>query len=177
MTTDAIAALPISQVMDRNAHLWLWATDNFDPDAHHCGRIWGFRYVCSWIWVKGRIHPATGKVVLQRGLGRYNRKCHERLMLFSRGAACVPAKAWPESVIVEPRTEHSRKPEVFYTVAEHVSLPRVPRLEVFARSGRPGWTSIGNEAPNSGGEDVAVTLSRMAGIQMRGQGLLFGSAR
>jgi N6-adenosine-specific RNA methylase IME4 len=45
--------------------------------------------------------------------------------------------------IVEPRREHSRKPDCQYDRIEQ--LVGGPYLELFARHQRPGWTAWGNE--------------------------------
>lgn len=42
------------------------------------------------------------------------------------------------------KREHSRKPDEFYDIIEACSPG--PRLELFARGGRPGWTAWGNQA-------------------------------
>lgn len=44
-----------------------------------------------------------------------------------------------------PRTRHSKKPDEIRRMIEEVSP--VPRLELFAREPRAGWTSWGNELP------------------------------
>ena len=42
------------------------------------------------------------------------------------------------------KREHSRKPDEFYGVIEACSPE--PRLELFARGARPGWTAWGKQA-------------------------------
>jgi N6-adenosine-specific RNA methylase IME4 len=46
-------------------------------------------------------------------------------------------------LIVEPRREHSRKPDEQYPRIE--ALVEGPRLELFARHQRPGWDVWGNQ--------------------------------
>ena len=48
-------------------------------------------------------------------------------------------------LIVAPRREHSRKPDEQYERIE--ALCPGPRLELFARHRRPGWTAWGNQLP------------------------------
>jgi N6-adenosine-specific RNA methylase IME4 len=45
-------------------------------------------------------------------------------------------------MIVEPRREHSRKPEIYDRVEK---LCSGPYLELFARNRREGWDSWGDE--------------------------------
>ena len=47
-------------------------------------------------------------------------------------------------VIIEPRREHSRKPDCTRERIERLKSPG-PILELFARSERPGWTAWGDE--------------------------------
>jgi N6-adenosine-specific RNA methylase IME4 len=148
MKTRDIAALPVSQLARSTAHLWLWATDTFllNGDALEVARAWGFTPKADYPWVKVK-DPAADELVLQRGLGQYSRKGHEHLLLCVRGEAMVPEPPdRPDSVILAERTVHSRKPADQYSVIERVSR-RVDggRVEIFARTRRPGWASIGNE--------------------------------
>jgi N6-adenosine-specific RNA methylase IME4 len=49
-----------------------------------------------------------------------------------------------ESPGLDDRTEHSRKPPEFYDIIETL-YDHGRKLEIFARSGRNGWDSVGNE--------------------------------
>ena len=53
---------------------------------------------------------------------------------------------------VEPKREHSRKPETMRKMIERVSY--APRIELFARRTAPGWKVWGNEAPEE--QEVAT---------------------
>jgi hypothetical protein len=77
-------------------------------------------------------------------MGFWSRRRHEHLLLGTRGSptAPLPADRSP-SLIVERRTEHSRKPDAAYRVIERM-FPDRRKLELFARPpGRPVWTAIG----------------------------------
>ena len=54
----------------------------------------------------------------------------------------------PKSVITAEVGRHSQKPEVFAEMIEQM-YPHVPKLEMFARREREGWTAWGNEAPRT----------------------------
>jgi N6-adenosine-specific RNA methylase IME4 len=117
-----------------NAHLYMWATVNFLPDALWLMEALNFRYVTQCVWVKDKV-----------GLGQYFRMQHELLLLGVRGRGPLVRtddKSIP-SVISAPRTRHSKKPEESYVLIERRS--HGPYLEMFARSERPGWVSWGNE--------------------------------
>lgn len=124
-----------------NAHLYLWATNNFLPDALRVMADLAFRYVTNIAWVKDRA-----------GLGQYFRGHHELLLFGVRGDGYEVrtdrrdlSTFMDEGGFVEaPRGEHSAKPECFRELIEARS--HGPYLEMFARSGRDGWDSWGNEA-------------------------------
>lgn len=156
---------PKSIVDEAGCHLWLWCTDQTLPDGLRIIEALKFRYVCCWEWVKlAKVEVRKAVQVqepgiygiaqdlcaaevsqsLQLGLGQYSRKCHEHLLLGTRGNAMVPEpESRPPSVIFAPRTRHSEKPPESYEVIETVSPG--PRLEMFARRRREGWDALGNE--------------------------------
>lgn len=137
-----------------NAHLFLWTTNNFLPDALEVMRELGFRYVTNVAWAKMELVGALGGhghlYLPQRpGLGQYLAGQHELLLFGVRGK--LPAR-WKDkasgakrqgTLICAPRREHSRKPDEAYSLIENVSPP--PRLELFARARRDGWESWGDE--------------------------------
>jgi N6-adenosine-specific RNA methylase IME4 len=116
----------------RNAHLYLWATNNFLPDALYVIAELGFRYVTCITWAKDRY-----------GLGRYYRGQTEHLLFAVRGEY-IPTRTNTTSTLLEaPRGRHSAKPTAAYELIEANSPG--PRAEFFARGCRPGWASWGNE--------------------------------
>lgn len=117
-----------------DAHLYLWATNNFLEDGLWVMAQLGFRYVTNVVWVKDRA-----------GLGQYFRGRHE-LMLFGvrgRGLEVATERKDLPTVLEAPRGRHSAKPPASYDLIEARS--QGPYAEVFARSRRPGWSSWGNE--------------------------------
>jgi N6-adenosine-specific RNA methylase IME4 len=98
---------------------------------------WGFTYKSNFAWMKDRA-----------GTGYWNRNQHELLLVGTRGNVPAPAPGtqW-SSVITAPRGRHSEKPERAYELIEH-HFPNLPKIELNARCGRPGWDSWGLEAPS-----------------------------
>lgn len=62
---------------------------------------------------------------------------------------------WPSSVIAAPKPndQHSRKPDVFLDLIEQST--EEPRIELFSRRARFGWSTWGNEALE--GEELMVS--------------------
>ena len=123
--------------VDQSAHLWLWVTNNFLPDGLTVMSALGFRYVTNLVWCKDKI-----------GLGQYLRGQHELCLFGVRGDAMVPEIRNVPSVVHAPRGRHSAKPAEAYAAIERVSPG--PRLEMFARAPRDGWTTWGNEVAACG---------------------------
>ena len=117
-----------------DAMLFLWATSPKLTEAQQLLTAWGFEYRTNLVWVKDRI-----------GMGYYVRQQHELLLVAKRGNLPVPAEADRVSSVIEaPRGRHSEKPEQVYGMLEGM-YPAAERLELFARTARPGWTPWGNE--------------------------------
>ncbi len=118
----------------RDAVLFLWATSPLLPEAMKVITAWGFTYKGSIIWDK------------DMGTGNWVLNCHELLLIAVRGDIPCPAPAnRPKSVVRAPRGKHSAKPEVFAEMIERM-FPGLPKVEMFARSARDGWTVWGNQA-------------------------------
>lgn len=127
--------------------LWLWTTSNFLKDGFVVIEELGFQYITHFAWVKDKL-----------GLGQRSRQRHEHLLLARMGTVPVPAPPdRPDSVIDEaeafeeafdgtlrePKERHSKKPlEAYRRIEQSCSGPR---LEMFAREPRAGWTVWGNE--------------------------------
>lgn len=131
MSVDDICALPIADLAAETAHLHLWTTNGFLPDAFRVIEAWGFTYKSCLVWVKP-----------QMGIGNYWRVSHEFLLLGTRGQCVFPEKnhkSWLEA----ERGRHSAKPAEIRHIIERVSP--TPRLELFGRAAQPGWIVWGNE--------------------------------
>ena len=83
----------------------------------------------------------------QMGCGYWTRANSEVALLATRGKP-KRLNADVRQAILEPRREHSRKPECQYERIER--LVAGPYLELFARNTRPGWDSWGNEVGKFG---------------------------
>lgn len=119
-----------------NAVLYLWSVASMLEDALSVIRAWGFKCVDQHVWVK------TNGI----GPGHWNRHRHELILVGRRGSFPPPLpKLRVDSVIEAPRRRHSQKPDEVYEQLERM-YPGRSKLELYARTTRPGWASWGNEA-------------------------------
>jgi N6-adenosine-specific RNA methylase IME4 len=141
MDIESIRALPVADVVARNAHLYLWVPNALLPDGLAVLESWGFRYVSNLVWAKRRKDGGPDG----RGVGFYFRNVTELVLFGVRGSLRTLPPARRQVNMIETRKrEHSRKPDEQYEVIESCSPG--PWLELFARHNRPGWTVWGDEA-------------------------------
>lgn len=143
MKIEQILALPIPDLCDKQGTvLWLWFTNNHMIEAADCIRHWGFELKTILTWEKVSKAGTT-----RIGTGHWLRNCTEHCILATKGSVTSfshSKKLTNEPTILKaPRREHSRKPEEFYALVEH--LCEGTKLEMFARQQRKGWDAWGNE--------------------------------
>lgn len=134
MSLDRIKAMPVQDLAEPDAHLWLWVTNATLRDGYDVAEAWGFTVRSPLTWIKFRL-----------GLGMYLRNTTEHLLFATRGKAPVQFRAQP-TWINAPVQEHSVKPDEQYAVIERVSPG--PYLELFARRRPPSnssWAVWGNQ--------------------------------
>ncbi|WP_327427314.1 MT-A70 family methyltransferase [Streptomyces sp. NBC_01236] len=134
MSLKRIREMPVADLAEDNAHLWLWVTNASLRDGYDVAKAWGFTPRSLLTWVKFRL-----------GLGAYLRNSTEHLLFCTRGKAPVGFKSQP-TWISAPVQKHSQKPDEQYPVIERISPG--PYLELFARRRPPSnqqWSVWGNE--------------------------------
>jgi N6-adenosine-specific RNA methylase IME4 len=173
MTVGAIKAVSVAEVVADNAHLYLWAPNALLADGLAVMEAWGFRYVSNIVWAKRRKDGGPDG----RGVGFYFRNVTELLLFGVRGSMRTLGPARRQVNMIETRKrEHSRKPEEQYDIIETCSPG--PRLELFARQPRDGWTAWGDESADDAaprgqvhqgyaGEPVRVPPHPDAGTELR----------
>ena len=142
MTLDEICDLPVASIADARSHLYLWVPNALLPEGLKVMECWGFTYKSNLIWYKTRKDGGPDR----RGVGFYFRNVTEILLFGTRGKdvrTLDPGRS-QENVIATRKREHSRKPDEQYPLIEACSWG--PRLEMFARGPRNGWTVWGNQA-------------------------------
>jgi N6-adenosine-specific RNA methylase IME4 len=129
-----ICALPVRQIIDEEAVLFLWATSPMLQHAFIIIEEWGFIYKTSFVWDK-----------VKHNFGHYNSVRHELLLVATRGSCTPDNKKLFDSVQSIERTKHSEKPDAFRGIIETL-YTKGKKIELFARSKHRGWTGWGFEA-------------------------------
>lgn len=131
ISLEQIAAMPVADLAEPDAHLWLWVTNATLRQGYDIAEAWGFTVRSPLTWVKFRL-----------GLGVYLRNSTEHLLFATKGTAPVQFRSQP-TWINAPVQDHSHKPEEQYALIERVSPG--PYLELFARRRQAGWDAWGNQ--------------------------------
>jgi N6-adenosine-specific RNA methylase IME4 len=146
MSMDEIAALPVADLAADDCVLFMWACWPSLPDALRIIEAWGFTYkTCGFDWMKahaGQIEMFRVDGDVQVGMGYWTRANTEPCLLAVRGKP-RRINADVRQGILEPRRQHSRKPDCVPARIER--LVDGPYLELFARTKREGWTVWGNQ--------------------------------
>lgn len=142
---DDICSLPVLEISAETSHLYLWVPNALLPDGLSVMRAWGFNYKSNIVWHKVRKDGGSDG----RGVGFYFRNVTEMLLFGVRGknARTLSPGRRQVNMISTRKREHSRKPDEQYSIIETCSPD--PRIELFARGQRKGWTVWGNQADDS----------------------------
>lgn len=177
---EAIKAIPVGRWARQDSILFLWATMPKLDQAIDVMRAWGFELVTSIPWVK----TVPAKQELAKGIGFWVQSSAELLLVCRKGKAKAPAYGSlkkPDGLLVgglaaysrsrvfySRRGAHSRKP---LSLVEWIEgLFPGPLLELYARGNRPGWTCIGHQSGNDGGQHLcelgAIPLEKARELEL-----------
>lgn len=154
LTVKGALVLAAPDGFEKNAHCYIWATNNFIPDGIWLMEQLGFTYKTNVVWVKKKI-----------ALGQYFRGQHEILLFGVRGKGMdesvysgtrnIPSVIHADHVRgPSGKVIHSAKPKEFIDLI--VKRSKGPYLELFARRQPPvpDWVCWGPDAGLGPGEDV-----------------------
>lgn len=143
--------LPVVELAADDSVLFLWICWPLLAEALELIEAGGFVYkTCAFSWTKvhaGQVEMFQDDNPVQIGMGYWTRSNSEVCLLAVRGKP-KRVKADVRQAIIEPRRQHSRKPDCVYGRIER--LVPGPYLELFARNERRGWTSWGNQTTKHG---------------------------
>lgn len=142
MDVTAISILPIADISASTSHLYPWVPNALLPEGLAVMKAWGFKYKSNLVWHKVRKDGGSDG----RGVGFYFRNVTELVLFGVRGKTRARLRRAGAQVnyLGTRKREHCRKPDELYDVIEACSPG--PRMELFARGIRPGWTVWGNQA-------------------------------
>lgn len=154
LSFEEIEQLPIGEITDSVAHLYLWVPNALLPQGLSVMRAWGFQYKSNIVWHKIRKDGGPDG----RGVGFYFRNVTELVLFGVKGknARTLAPGRRQVNFLATRKREHSRKPDEQYAIIESCSPG--PYLELFARGTRPRWTVWGNQA-NDGYKPTWKTYS------------------
>jgi N6-adenosine-specific RNA methylase IME4 len=134
LSIEELCGLPIDNLSEPNAILFLWTTSPMLEDAFTVVSAWGFKYKASFVWDK-----------VKHNMGHYNSVRHEFLLVCTKGS-CTPDKLelFDSVQSIEKSDKHSEKPEEFRRIIDTL-YPNGKRIELFARMKKEGWDTYGNE--------------------------------
>jgi|TARA_R110002020_G_scaffold14486_8_gene51433 N6-adenosine-specific RNA methylase IME4 len=131
--------LAVADLASDNSVCFLWCINTLLPQSFRLLNAWGFQYkTVGYVWVKQNRKTDS----LFMGLGYHTRQNAELCLIGTRGKPKRISKG-VHQIIMAPRREHSRKPDEIYSRIEQ--LYPGPYLELFSRTNRDGWDSIGDE--------------------------------
>jgi len=175
MSLEEIAALPLLDILDDDAVVFMWVVDPMLPHALKLLESWGLTFstvAAYWAktWEAADLESMHETKSFPIGTGYITRANPEQLWVAKRGQPRlrlhnidgeIKADMSIRRLQFAPRGEHSEKPEKFAQIIER--LYEGPYLEMFARKRRPGWGAWGNQVglldeANEGGRKKAAKV-------------------
>ena len=153
MCTADLMKLPVNSISSENSALFMWATFPMLKQAIEVMEAWGFRYVTqAFTWIK--LNPKNKKPFF--GVGYYTKSNAEVCLLGIKGKM-KPEKNTVSSVIIKPREEHSKKPDIVRDKIVELYGDK-KRLEMFGRSNDERFSVIGN---GMNGKDIRSAIEEV----------------
>lgn len=132
MSLKEIAAIPIPDLAySDGCHVYLWVTQKYLPAGLELFKTWGVKYECVLTWVK------------PNGFTPFSWMYNTEHVLFGRIGSLQILKMGIKIGFEAATSGHSVKPEKFFEMVTGASAE--PRIELFARKKREGFTVWGNE--------------------------------
>jgi N6-adenosine-specific RNA methylase IME4 len=112
-------------------HVYLWVTQKYLPAGLDLFRAWGVTYQCLLTWVK------------PTGMTPYSWMYNTEHVIYGHVGNLKLERLGLKLSFDAPVVRHSQKPDVFYERVLQASPG--PRLEMFSRQPRDGFTAWGAE--------------------------------
>ena len=143
MSIDEICKLPVKDICEEKAILFLWVTFPRREHGLETIKAWGFEYYglgFDWVKTSKNGNPSWG-------MGYYTRQNTEVCLIGVRKDKKQRIKPLVRnvlSVVHSERREHSKKPDEIRDYITQI-CGDLPRIELFARQYADGWDCWGNE--------------------------------
>jgi N6-adenosine-specific RNA methylase IME4 len=151
MPLEDICGLPVGDLAAKNCVLFCWICWPMLEHGLRAIEAWGFKYkTCAFAWMKAngmQMDLFAEDIPVDMLTGYWTRANSEVCLLATRGKP-KRLNADVAQGIIQPRRQHSRKPEGVHARIER--LVAGPYAELFARQRRPGWDCWGNEIDKFG---------------------------
>ncbi len=100
--------------------------------------------------------------ILSFGMGSLFRQTHEVCLIGINNTKIYKTlkNKSQRSVSFAPNLKHSAKPEHLQDYLEKM-FPDAKKLEIFGRRSRNGWLVLGNQSPDTMGEDIRASLEKL----------------
>ena len=139
MPLEEIKNLPIKDITEENAILFMWCTYPRYKEGLEVIEAWGFDYYgLGFEWVK---KTKNGKDHF--GMGYWTRANPEPCLMAIKGKM-KPLRHDIPQLIYAPLMEHSRKPDIARDNIVKL-CGNIPRIELFARQTSDDWDCWGNQ--------------------------------
>lgn len=158
LTTEQLAAIPLSNAFEKNANLLVWATmpKLIEGTVEKVIRAWGFKPITAiFVWVK--LNRKASIQVLSTedlvfisdfysGLGHHTNSNIELIVLAKKGKGIPRIAKNVKQLIFAPLSAHSEKPQEQYDRISRLYGNDITRVELFARKQNPPpteWDATG----------------------------------
>jgi N6-adenosine-specific RNA methylase IME4 len=139
LTTEDIKNLPVKDITEDQAHLYLWVTNPFINEGLQICKSWGFEYKTLITWIK-TYKDGTPEM----GMGYYFRGCTEHMIFGVKGKMKINNKITRNMFYAVNSRNHSQKPSCVKDMIVNCSGD-LSRIELFAREETDGWDCWGND--------------------------------
>ena len=144
MASKEIAELPVNNISDENAILFIWTTDYHLEKCFNVIKAWGFEYkTVGFVWQK--LNKRGNPVCF---MGAYTMKSGVEICLLAtkgKDAHKLVKTHNIRSLIQSPRLHHSKKPDEIRIRIESLVGKETSKIELFTRDKFEGWDSWGNQ--------------------------------
>lgn len=141
MNKEDIQDLPVPQICEDDAVLFLWVTAPCLEEGLELIKKWGFTYKTKGFnWVKrNKISDSWFW-----GMGYYTRANSEDCLIATRGKPLKRVSRGVHQILDDRVMKHSQKPNSARDKIVEL-FGDIPRIELFAREKKVGWDCWGNE--------------------------------